>query len=79
MIFFLKKGKKEPNLAGQLKISRSNSLFNLKLSIPFRFGRNAWNISYQFKKQNKTEQFSPRLKSRPNPDFPFAIMNTMKP
>jgi len=39
------------------------------LSILFHSGRNTWNISYQFKKQNKTEQFSPCLKSRVDPDF----------
>ena len=40
-----------------------------ELLIPFRFGRNARNISYQLKKRNKTEQVSPRLKSRADPEI----------
>ncbi|KAJ6856338.1 hypothetical protein NC651_038063 [Populus alba x Populus x berolinensis] len=44
-----------------------------KLLIPFRFGRNARNVSYQLKKRNKTEQVSPRLKSRVDPEIPVKF------
>ena len=44
-------------------------LLQLRLSIPFRFARNGWNIPSQFKKQNKMEQFSSHFKSRSVPDF----------
>ena len=39
----------------------------------FRFGRNARNVSYQLKKRNKTEQVSPRLKSRVDPEIPVKF------
>ena len=48
-------------------------LFKAKLLIPFRFGRNARNVSYQLKKRNKTEQVSPRLKSRVDPEIPVKF------
>lgn len=44
-----------------------------KLLIPFRFGRNARNVSYQLKKRNKTKQVSPRLKSRVDPEIPVKF------
>ena len=40
-----------------------------RLSISFRSARNGRNISYQFKKQNKTEQISSHFKSRPVPEI----------
>jgi hypothetical protein len=40
-----------------------------RLSILFCFVWNCRNIPYQFKKRNKTEQFSSHFKSRPVPDF----------
>jgi len=43
--------------------------FKVKLSILFRFVWNDRNISYQFKKRNKTKQFSSHFKSRSVPDF----------
>jgi hypothetical protein len=41
--------------------------------IPFRFGRNVRNVSYQLKKRNKTEQVLPRLKSRADPEIPVKF------
>jgi hypothetical protein len=40
-----------------------------RLSILFYFVQNSRNVSYQFKKQNKTEQISYHFKSRSVPDF----------
>ena len=45
----------------------------LRLLILFRFVWNGQNISYQFKKQNKTKHFSPHFKSRSFPDFPDKL------
>jgi len=44
-------------------------LSRARLSISFRFAWNGRNIPYQFKKRNKTEQFSSHFKSRSVPDF----------
>ena len=43
--------------------------FIARLSILFRSTWNGRNISYQFKKRNKTEQISSHFKSRSVPDF----------
>jgi len=47
----------------------TSTMVKSRLSISFRFARNGRNIPYQFKKRNKTEQFSSHFKSRSVPDF----------
>ena len=52
----------------EYKLSRvgvyASNLSLSKLSIPFCFIRNDWNIPYQFKKRNKIKQISSHFKSQ---------------